>query len=235
MTGAEEFKPESERVTRTLRDQIIDGTRAPGSKLVEREIAAELNVSRLPVRDALRDLVAEGLVTPRPRTWAVVREFTPSDIADLVDVRSALEVLGFRLAAQRRTRAGLARLRADLDAELAAAARGDGPAARRAAADFHETVTELADNVLLSELNSTLSSRMRWLLGQHDAFAAVAEEHEELYRCIEARDVERVEKLALRHLETSRSEATAHQFRTAPEAEAEAEAESGASAGAGAE
>ncbi|NML51430.1 GntR family transcriptional regulator [Streptomyces sp. R302] len=217
MTAAEEFRPESERITRTLRDQIIDGTRAPGSRLVEREIAAELDVSRLPVRDALRDLVNEGLVTPRPRTWAVVREFTASDIADLVEVRSALEILAFRLAAQRRTRAGLAKLRAVLDAEQAAAARGDGPEARRAAADFHETVTELADNALLNELEGTLRSRMRWLLGQHDDFTVVAEEHEELFRGIEARDVERVEELALHHLETSQSKAAEHQRRLAAE------------------
>ncbi|GAA3082554.1 GntR family transcriptional regulator [Streptomyces roseofulvus] len=217
MTAAEEFRPESERITRTLRDQIIDGTRAPGSRLVEREIAAELDVSRLPVRDALKDLVNEGLVTPRPRTWAVVREFTASDIADLVEVRSALEILSFRLAAQRRTRAGLAKLRAVLDAERAAAERGDGAEARRAAADFHETVTELADNALLTELEGTLRSRMRWLLGQHDDFTVVAEEHEELFRGIEARDVERVEELALRHLETSRTKATEHQRRLAAE------------------
>lgn len=188
---------------RALRDQITDGTRAPGSRLVEREIAAELGVSRLPVRDALRGLVSEGLVTPRPRTWAVVREFTPTDISDLNEVRSALETLGFRLAAQRRTRAGLAKLRAALDAELSAAAKGDGTAARRAAADFHETVTELADNALLSELDLTLRSRMRWLLGQYDDFTAVAEEHEALYRAIEARDVAGIEELAERHLEVS--------------------------------
>lgn len=200
---------------RTLRDEIIDGTRAPGSKLVEREIATELGVSRLPVRDALRDLVNEGLVTPRPRTWAVVREFTASDISDLDEVRSALETLGFRLAAQRRTRAGLAKLRADLDAELAAAAKGDGAAARRAAADFHETVTELADNALLSELQATLRSRMRWLFGQHDDFAVVAAEHEDLYGAIEARDVEGIGELAVQHLATSQAEAAAHQRRTA--------------------
>lgn len=194
---------------RVLRDQITDGTRAPGSRLVEREIAAELGVSRLPVRDALRGLVGEGLVTPRPRTWAVVREFSPTDVADLNEVRSALEMLGFRLAAQRRTRAGLARLRARLDEEVAAAARGDGAAARRAAAGFHETVTELADNALLSELDLTLRSRLRWLLGQHDDFVAVADEHEALYRAIEARDVPGVEELAARHLESSGERAAA--------------------------
>jgi DNA-binding GntR family transcriptional regulator len=201
---------------RTLRDQIIEGGRAPGSRLVERDLAAELGVSRLPVRDALRDLVNEGLVTARPRSWAVVREFTASDVADLHEVRAALETLGFRLAAQRRTRAGLAALRADLDTELEAVAKGDGPVARRAAADFHETVTALADNELLNELGATLRSRMRWLLGRHDDLAVVAEEHEELYRAIEARDVPRVERAALRHLATGRAEITAHRCRAAP-------------------
>ncbi|MFG2882719.1 GntR family transcriptional regulator [Streptomyces sp. NPDC048297] len=215
MAGVEEFTPESERVMRTLRDQIIDGTRAPGSRLVEREIAAELGVSRLPVRDALRDLVNEGLVTPRPRTWAVVREFTPSDLSDLSEVRSVLETLAFSLAAQRRTREGLAKLRADLDAEESAATVGDGAGARRAAADFHETAIELADNALLSELYTTLRSRMRWLLGQHDDFAAVAGEHEELYRAIEARDVEGVGELVARHLAASREKVAAHQRKAA--------------------
>ena len=204
MTASGGFEPESERITRRLRDEIIEGVRAPGSRLVERELAAELDVSRLPVREALRVLVAEGLVTPRPRSWAVVREFTASDVADLFEVRSAMEELTFRLAAERRTSEGLARLRADLDAELAAARAGDARAARRAAADFHETVTSLAANNLVSELANTLSGRMRWLLSQHDDLLGVAEEHRELYDALADRDVERVRLLVTRHLASSR-------------------------------
>ncbi|GAB3399202.1 GntR family transcriptional regulator [Flindersiella endophytica] len=198
------FEPESERVTRHLRDEILDGARQPGSKLVERDLAAELGVSRVPVRDALRRLVAEGLVTPRPRTWAVVREFTASDVADLNEVRSAFEPLTFRLAAERRTREGLDRLRAVLDEELAAARAGDAVRARRAAADFHEGVTSLAANDLLTELERTLRSRMRWLLGQHDDLMKVAVQHEGLYGAIADRDVLRIEKLVTEHLETGR-------------------------------
>ncbi|MFJ1720417.1 GntR family transcriptional regulator [Streptomyces sp. NPDC093108] len=209
MTGSGDFEPESERVTRQLRNEIIDGVREPGSKLVERELAAELGVSRLPVREALKALVTEGLVTPRPRTWAVVREFTAADVEDLDEVRAALEALTFRLAAQRRTRAGLEKLRADLDAELKAAAKGDAVRARRAAADFHETVTALADNELLNELQSTLRSRMRWLLGQHDDLEGVAQEHEGLYQAIAERDVVSVEQLAGKHLVTGRNAAAA--------------------------
>ncbi len=205
MTDAGTFEPESERVIRQVRDDILDGVRPPGSRLVEREIAAELGVSRLPVRDALRVLVAEGLVTPRPRTWAVVREFTPSDVADLHEVRTALEVMAFRLAAERHTPEGLARLRRVLDAGLHASRDGDAVRARRAAADFHETVTDLADNGLLSEIERLLRSRMRWLLSQHDDLVGVAEEHEELYQAIADRDLPRVEQLATVHAATVRA------------------------------
>ncbi|HLT62320.1 MAG TPA: GntR family transcriptional regulator [Microlunatus sp.] len=198
------FEPESARVARRLRDEILDGVRAPGSRLVERDLAAELGVSRIPVRDALRVLVAEGLVTPRPRSWAVVREFTAADVADLSEVRAAFEELTFRLAAQRHHRDGLARLRAVLEAELAAARRGDAVPARRAAADFHEAVTELSGNELLIELWRGLSSRMRWLLGQHDDLRLVAEEHRALFEAIADRDETRVVDLVRRHLATSR-------------------------------
>lgn len=204
MSGSSAFEPESERITRRLRDEILDGVRAPGSRLVERELGAELGVSRLPIRDALKTLVAEGLAVQRPRTWAVVREFTAADIADLGEVRSALEVLAFRLAAQRRDKAGLARLRADLDAEVAAAEGGDAVRARRAAADFHQTVVGLAANALLSEMEQVLRSRMRWLLSQHDDLLAVAAEHEELYAAIAERDAERAERLAVAHTDNER-------------------------------
>ncbi|MFI9155210.1 GntR family transcriptional regulator [Streptomyces sp. NPDC053367] len=204
MTASGDFTPESARVTRQLRDEILDGVRRPGSRLVEREVAEQLGVSRLPVRDALKTLVAEGLVTPRPRSWAVVREFGPSDVADLDEVRSALETLAFRLAAQRHTRAGLERLRADLDAELDAARAGDAVRARRAAADFHQTVVQLAANELLSALEGVLRSRMRWLLGRHDDLLAMAREHEALYDAVAARDADRVESLVLDHLATGR-------------------------------
>jgi len=199
---AESDQSESEvaRVTRRIRDDILDGVRAPGSKLVERDLAADLGVSRVPVREALKALVAEGLVTPRPRTWAIVREFTPADVADLNEVRSALEVLTFRLAANRRTREGLERLRAVLESERAAARAGDPHRARRAAADFHEIVTSIAGNDLLFEIDGLLRSRIRWLLVQHEDVDRVAVEHEALYDAIAQRDVARASTLILAHM-----------------------------------
>ncbi len=202
-----------------MRDEIISGLQPSGSKLVERDLTAELGVSRVPIRDALRALVTEGLVTPRPRTWAVVRTFTPDDVEDLHEIRTAFEVLSFRLAAQRHSPEGLARLRADLDRQLAAARAGDAVEARRAAADFHESVTALAGNALLSEIEHLLHSRMRWLLGQHDDLMGVAREHEALYAAIAARDVARVEALAAEHVDASLGTAMHHLATTGSEAE----------------
>ena len=201
---AAQGQAESERVARRLREEILDGFRAPGSKLVERELAHDLGVSRVPVREALKILAAEGLVTLRPRTWAVVREFSAAELDEFGEVRSALELLTFTLAAQRWEEDGLAHLKATLDAEFAAARAGDAVGARRAAGDFHQVVTQLAGNQLLSELEETLRSRMRWLLAQHDDLLAVAAEHAELYRAVADRDETRVADLVRVHLAASR-------------------------------
>ncbi|MDP5226241.1 MULTISPECIES: GntR family transcriptional regulator [Arthrobacter] len=211
MSTSEIFEPESFRVTRQIRDEILDGVRLPGSKLVERDLANELGVSRLPVREALRTLVAEGLVTPRPRTWAVVREFTASDVVDLNEVQASFEHLTFTLAAQRHNREGLKRLKDALDGEFLAAEAGDAVQARRSGADFHELVTSMAGNELLNELQGILSSRIRWLMGQHDDLVRVAEEHAALYEAIADRDVDRVDVLIRQHMVTSRTQAIAKQ------------------------
>lgn len=104
------------------------------------------------------------------------------------------------LAAERRTRDGLARLRANLDEELAAVRAGDAVSARRAAAAFHETVTEMADNEVLNELATIWRSRMRRLLGRHDHHLGMAEDHELLYGAIAERDATKIH----RHRELTR-------------------------------
>lgn len=201
MTGAGAAgELESARVTRILRDDIVLGRRAPGSRLVERDIAAELNVSRLPVREAIRALVGEGIVISRPRTWAVVREFTHRDVQDFGEVREAIETLIFVFAAQRHDEAGLARVRGAYERERAAAEDGDVDAARTAAAEFHEIVAELAGNEMLSELIGVFVTRLRWLFGQHDDLSAMAEEHRVILAALEARDAESLRRIIPLHL-----------------------------------
>lgn len=202
---------ESTRIAAALRDEILDGVRVGGSKLVERELAADFDVSRIPVRDALKVLEAEGLVTVRPRTWAIVREFTGADLAELDEVRSVLEPLAFRLVAERVGGDGLARLREVVAVEQAAAVAGDTVGSRRAGADFHELVIELSGNTLLGELATVMRSRLRWLMSQHDELADVSDDHAELVEAIAARDVERVTELAQAHLVRSKAHRETHE------------------------
>ncbi|MDG4864320.1 GntR family transcriptional regulator, partial [Streptomyces sp. T-3] len=109
-----------DRAYETLRRRIIEAQLQPGQRLVERDLAAELEVSRIPLREALRRLEADGLVLLVPHRGALVAPFTPTDVRDLFDVRESLESLAARLAAERADAEGLERLRVRLDAARAA-------------------------------------------------------------------------------------------------------------------
>ncbi|WP_424936147.1 MULTISPECIES: GntR family transcriptional regulator [Bacteria] len=198
---------ESARVARVLRTEILHGDRAPGSRLVERDVAAELDVSRLPVREAIRMLAAEGVVISRPRSGAVVREFTAKDVQDFGEVREAVETLVFVLAAERHDAAGLARLRSALDDEFAGAEAGDAARAHDAAGEFHVIVARLAQNSMLDEILHGLVTRLRWLFGQHDDLLAMAREHERLYRAIARRDTAKLRRIVPEHLAAGHQEA----------------------------
>ncbi len=216
--SAATFAPEAERVAAVLRDQIVEGARA-----------------RLPTGGARHrgrdggqpDPGARRVADPRgrrsghtpTRTWAVVRTFTTADIEELIEVRSALETLAFRRAAERGTADQLAELGGHLAAEQGAVQDGDGPGARRAAADFHETVVAMASNRLLSELFASTGSRIRWLLGQHSDMTTMATEHAELYGALLDRDAERAQTLAEAHLVTSRRAILEHRAGQPPTTE----------------
>src|SRR6478735_7604220 len=111
-TSAEiDDRPLRESVRDTIRNRIFAGHYAPGTRLVERDLADEFKVSRLPVREALRMLRQEGILSERANSRGmVVSSLTPEQVADLFAVRLALEVLASKLAAARATREELAHL-----------------------------------------------------------------------------------------------------------------------------
>lgn len=199
--GATGGELESARVARVLRDDIVLGRRPPRSRLVERDIAAELSVSRLPVREAIRVLVSEGIVVSRPRTWAVVREYSLDDVRDFAEIRRTVETLLFVYATERHDEATLAQLRAVLEQEEAAARDGDLAAAQNAAGRFHEFMAVLARNEVLTELATIFATRLKWIFGLHEDALAMAASHRELFDAIAARDVELVKRLLAVHLE----------------------------------
>ncbi|MCU9611739.1 GntR family transcriptional regulator, partial [Escherichia coli] len=92
--------------------RILKGAYAPGERLVENKLSAELGVSRIPVREALRALASEGLVLIEPRRGASVAKLSPDIVREMVEVRATLEGLNAKLAAQRRDPSLVAELQA---------------------------------------------------------------------------------------------------------------------------
>ncbi|MEJ1088071.1 GntR family transcriptional regulator [Microbacterium sp. Mu-80] len=198
---------ESVRVATALRDDIMLGRRPPGSRLIERDIAAELRVSRLPVREAIRALVAEGVVVARPRTWAVVREFSSRDLQDFAEVREAMETLAFVLATKRIDAEGIARMEALVAREEQAALSGDADAAHEASAAFHIAAVEHSGNSMLIELAASLVTRLRWLFGQHEDLGQMVSAHRVILDAMRLRDVEAMRTLIPAHLAEGRAAA----------------------------
>ncbi|MCO5221537.1 MAG: GntR family transcriptional regulator, partial [Thermomicrobiales bacterium] len=150
----------SQQVYAHLRAGILDNTYPPGSALPEEALAAKLNVSRVPVREALRRLSAEGLVTVVPRQGATVTELTSKQILDAYQVREALEVLAMRLAVPKLTAADIEQLDTLQQAMQSAADAGDANAFFTANAAFHGFLVDKAGNGDLKSIYESLIDRM---------------------------------------------------------------------------
>jgi DNA-binding GntR family transcriptional regulator len=203
MTTVEPLGAVRERVLATLRQEIITGRLRPGDRLVERELADRFGVSRVPVREAIRALVAEGFVhfeTPR-RT--VVRPLTPTDVKELFELREALEVYATGLAAQRATRADLAELEELLDRAETATRAQDAEAIPEINTRFHDHILTMAGNGLLVSVMEPVAGRVRWLTHQNEEWPQLLIEHRELYAAIASGDPERARAHALAHVQAN--------------------------------
>jgi DNA-binding GntR family transcriptional regulator len=151
----------SQQVYVQLRAGILDNTYPPGSALPEEALATQLKVSRVPVREALRRLSAEGLVSIKPRQGATVTELTAKQFLDAYQVREALEVLAVRLAVPRLTAEDLDRLDAMQRSMQAASDSSDANAFFTANAEFHGFLVDRAGNGDLKSIYESLIDRMR--------------------------------------------------------------------------
>ena len=194
-----------------LRGRIVDGRLAPGERLVERDLADQLDVSRIVVREAIAQLVSEGLAVSLPRRGAQVTALDPEDVANLFDVRVALETLAARSAAQRRTEEDLAALDRVLREAGEATEAGDTVRAAELNADFHDVLMEAAHNPQLAALNRSISGQTRrvFRVTQDVAPDQLHREHEALVAAIRAGDARAAAKAAAQHVEEARKGALA--------------------------
>jgi DNA-binding GntR family transcriptional regulator len=195
----------SEVVTERIRGRILDGTLKPGERLVEDRLSTELGVSRVPVREALRGLSAEGLVTLLPRRGATVVEVTPESVAELVEVRALLEGLNARLAAQRHDPEIVAQLKETLVRGNEAAKTGNAEELARLNAEFHERLAEASRNSVLSDVMRGLRERtsIAFAINGRTRAREDWEEHAGVLAAVIAGDAELAALLANRHVQNA--------------------------------
>jgi DNA-binding GntR family transcriptional regulator len=171
----------SRRVYLCLRQRIVEMSMLPGARIVEREIAEELGISRTPVHEAVQRLADDGLVEVLPRSGTFVARIPLDALEEAMLVRNALETAIIEKAAQRATLDGVARLRAILEEEAVAAGANDLRAFHRSDEMFHAALAELSGYpgvwpIILQaktqmdryrQLTLPLEGRMRGVLDEH--------------------------------------------------------------------
>ncbi len=194
--------PLTKVVTQTLRERILSGDIPLGERLIEGRLSEELGVSRMPVREALRELASEGLVTIEPRRGASVTTFTEQQKRELVEVRATLESLNAKLAAKRHDPAQIAELQRIL-AEGTQLLEGNDPSElSRQNFRFHDAIGNVAGNSVLQDTIRSLRDRTAMIFAPISRVRGQAnwQEHAAILRAVIDGDAELAGLLAARHV-----------------------------------
>jgi DNA-binding GntR family transcriptional regulator len=152
-----------EHVAQRLRQMLVENRIAPGAKLNERELAEILQVSRTPLREAIKMLAAEGLVELVPNRGAIAVSLTETDVLNTFEVMAGLEALSGSLAAERITDAELAEIQAMHFEMMAAYTRQDLSAYYSLNARIHNAINAAAKNPVLTTTYSQVNARLQAL------------------------------------------------------------------------
>jgi DNA-binding GntR family transcriptional regulator len=189
-----------------LRDKILRGELREGEQLRQHAIAAEFDVSRIPLREAFRQLEAEGLIKIIDHRGAVVSALSPDEIEELFDIRAALESVTLRHAVPRLTEADLERAEMSLEAyEQALNDESDFDVWGELHWQFHSTLYAAADRTrslsLIQTINNNADRYIRLhILFSRDAHRNAKDEHRAILELCRQRDTDAASQLLERHI-----------------------------------
>jgi DNA-binding GntR family transcriptional regulator len=199
------YKPLREIVFESLREAIISGILEPGERLMEIQLAEEMGVSRTPVREAIRKLELEGFVVMIPRKGAYVAGVSHKDVADVFEIRSALEGLAAGLAAERIT-----------DEELEAMERillyrqGEEMSLEEIVESdtaFHALIYKASRNERLSQMLENIREQIQRFratsLAVPGRIKDAIGEHRGIVEALARHDIEEAQALAMAHIVTA--------------------------------
>ncbi|MBM3367304.1 MAG: GntR family transcriptional regulator [Betaproteobacteria bacterium] len=197
-------RPLHEEAADRVRDLIVQGQLAPGTRLNERLLTAQFGLSRTPLREAFKVLATEGLVKLLPNRGAIVSQIDPVHLAETLAVMGALEALAGELACLIATDAQLNEIRALHYEMLAHHARGDLAGYFKFNQAIHLKIVKFSGNAVLHTTYRQMNGyvrRARYIANlSPERWDAAVREHEEILAALLARNVKRLKSLLSDHL-----------------------------------
>lgn len=201
----DEFLPLRDVVFNTLRQAILTGELKPGERLMEIHLANRLGVSRTPIREAIRKLELEGLVTMIPRRGAEVAQITEKSLQDVLEVRRTLDALSVELACERISEEELLQLEAACKKVEEAIAGKDLKKIAQADVAFHDIIVKATRNTRLVQMVNNLSEQMyRYrfeYIKDESKHQSLMEEHRIICESLRRGDKETASKTAKLHID----------------------------------
>ena len=202
----DEYLPLRDVVFKTLRQAILHGELKPGERLMEITLAQRLGVSRTPIREAIRMLELEGLVTMIPRKGAMVAQITEKSLRDVLEVRRALDALSVELACERITEEELNALDAACESVRQAMESKDVTRIASADVDFHNIIFQAADNERLTAMISNLAEQMyryryEYIKDERN-YDTIIQEHEAIRDALHKREKSTAADAVKNHIDT---------------------------------
>lgn len=196
---------ERDRAYRLLLDQILANQIELEMSLSERKLADTLQIGRTPIREAIRDLIRDGVLEARPARGTFVRRLSPDDVREIYEVRHALEGLAASRAAERGPTAALEAYRPQFRGMIADPKKFDAASMYDCGAEFHLEIFRAAGNRNLMQIYKPLRLRFRVALGlprfyDHDRVQSSVREHLAILEAIENRESRKAQQLMGDHL-----------------------------------
>jgi DNA-binding GntR family transcriptional regulator len=193
-----------EAIVKVIEDALLNGDLQPGDRLIEADLAQQAGVSRGPVREAVRQLVGEGILVSYPSRGTFVIRWTPEAVAEAYSLRAALEQLAIRQVVEHATPEDVARLQAIVDQMDSTARTRDARALMRLAVSFHEQLYALSHHSLLQRTLSQLRRQLYCLLAMDRCFAIaparVVEDHRAVVEALRTGDAASAEAAITAHV-----------------------------------
>ena len=200
-----DYLPLRDVVFNTLRTSILTGELKPGERLMEIHLADKLGVSRTPIREAIRKLELEGLVTMIPRRGAEVAQITEKNLRDVLEVRRALDALAVELACERITEDELAELKKACENFELETKRGNANQVAQADVELHDIILKASGNERLMQMISKLSQQMyRYRLEyikDADKRQILMVEHEHILKALTLRHIQEAKMAVREHID----------------------------------